>query len=146
MNDHALFLKMVHFTTAVHQVKHDITKDIRLDDITPAQYGILEYIAVSQPVALSQISDCQQMSMPNTSREIKKLIEKQFCEKSVSSEDRRKQYIKLSSKGQALMNQVFEHIQARFEERIGNASAADRQLIEQAIDLLYAKVFYSETI
>ncbi|MFH5184167.1 MarR family winged helix-turn-helix transcriptional regulator [Paenibacillus sp. TAB 01] len=81
MDPHVLFQKFVSFTASVHQVTQEMTKDVRPEAVTPVQYQILEYIAVSQPVTPSQISDCQHMSLPNTSREIKKLCEKRLCEK-----------------------------------------------------------------
>lgn len=142
MNKEALFRKFVTFTTAVHDVTHQMTKGIKPDDITPVQYSILEYIAVSQPVTLSEISDCKDMSMPNTSREIKKLSEKNLCEKYDDDEDRRKQLIRLSEAGQALMDDAFQRIDARFQDRIKEASPEELADIEHALDVLYTKVFY----
>ncbi|BAU28440.1 DNA-binding MarR family transcriptional regulator [Aneurinibacillus soli] len=142
MDKKAFFQKFVAFTTAVHQVTHEITKDVKPDDITPLQYSILEYIAVSQPVTLSQISDCQHMSMPNTSRELKKLSEKNLCEKRTVVEDRRKQYVHLSRKGEAIMDEAFKRIEARFLQRIKDASEEELEEINHALDVLHAKVFY----
>ncbi|MFD0677797.1 MULTISPECIES: MarR family winged helix-turn-helix transcriptional regulator [unclassified Paenibacillus] len=143
MDKKAFFQKFVSFTTAVLQVKHELTKDIKSDAITPVQYNILEYIAVSQPVTLSEISDCQHMSMPNTSRELKKLTEKNLCEKVAVTEDRRKQYIRLSEGGQAIMDEAFKRIEARFLQQMKDASAEDLQEIEKALDVLNSKVFHS---
>ncbi|MFE4710886.1 MarR family winged helix-turn-helix transcriptional regulator [Paenibacillus sp. NPDC056722] len=142
MDKSAIFQKFLTFTAAVHQISNDFTKDVRPGDITTVQYKILEYIAVSQPSTLSSISECMHMSMPNTSREIKKLSEKQFCEKVTDLEDRRKQYIRLSAKGEALMNEVFGRIEAQFDERLLNISEDELKELEQAIDLLHTKVFY----
>jgi MarR family transcriptional regulator, teicoplanin-associated locus regulator len=139
----AFFHKFVAFTTAVHQVTHEMTKDVKTDSITPVQYSILEYLAVSQPVTLSQISDCQHMSMPNTSRELKKLSEKNLCEKFAVSEDRRKQFIRLSPEGEAMMNQAFNSIEIRFLQRIKDASEEELEEIDRALDVLQSKVFYS---
>ncbi|MDF2662623.1 MAG: mhqR 1, partial [Paenibacillus sp.] len=138
----AFFHKFVAFTTAVHQVTHEITKDVKSAAITPVQYSILEYIAVSQPVTLSQISDCMHMSMPNTSRELKKLSDKQLCEKFDVAEDRRKQFIRLSRDGQTMMNEAFARIEARFLKRIQDVSDEDLKEIDRALDVLGAKVFY----
>jgi DNA-binding MarR family transcriptional regulator len=138
----ALFHKFVTFTTAIHEATHELTKDIKPDDITPVQYSILEYIAVSQPVTLSQISDCKHISMPNTSRELKKLSEKNLCEKFDVAEDRRKQFIRLSEAGQAMMNEAFERISGRFLKRIKDASEEDLADINRALDVLQTKVFY----
>ncbi|QRG67641.1 MarR family winged helix-turn-helix transcriptional regulator [Brevibacillus choshinensis] len=144
MDQTALFQKFVAFTTAVHQVKHEMTKDLKPDDITPVQYSILEYVAVQQPVTLSDISDCQHMSMPNTSREIRKLTEKGLLEKSAVAEDQRKQSIRLTQEGQAMMDEAFSRIEERFRKRILGASEEDLKMIEQALDVLQSKVFHTQ--
>jgi DNA-binding MarR family transcriptional regulator len=137
-----LFQKFVTFTTAVHQVTHDMTKDVRSESLTPVQYKILEYIAVSQPVTLSEISDCMHMSMPNTSRELRKLTEKHLCEKIADAEDRRKQSIRLSNEGHAMMGEVFQHIESQLTQRIGTVSDEELKEIERALDVLMSRVFY----
>lgn len=142
MDNNTLFQKFVTFTTAVHQITSEISKDVKSEALTPLQYKILEYIAVSQPVTLSEISDCMHMSMPNTSRELKKLTEKQLCERVTDPGDRRKQGITLSAAGQDMMNDAFRHIGVRFAERTGHLSEAERQEISRALDLLQEKVFY----
>ena len=142
MDKDALFQKFVGFTTAVHEITNELTKDVKSDSITPVQYKILEYIAISQPVTLSEISECMHMSMPNMSRELRKLSEKQLCTKVTDDEDRRKQMIQLSEAGQAMMGEAFQRIQARFDERIKDASEEELKEIELALDLLHNKVFY----
>lgn len=142
MDKNPLFQKFVAFTTAVHQVTNTITQGVKSEELTPLQYKILEYVTVSQPVTLSEISDCLHMSMPNTSRELRKLSEKQLCDKIMDPSDRRKQSIRLTAAGQALMNQSFQHIAGRFEERIAGVGNEERKEIERALDLLREKVFY----
>ncbi|MGN7762359.1 MarR family winged helix-turn-helix transcriptional regulator [Paenibacillus sp. 22594] len=142
MDNNSLFQKFVAFTTSVHQITSDISKDVKSESLTPLQYKILEYIAVSQPVTLSEISDCMHMSMPNTSRELKKLGEKQLCDKITDPADRRKQGITLSAAGEAMMNEAFQHIAVRFAERMGSVTDEERKEIERALDLLQQKVFY----
>ena len=142
MDNNSLFQKFVAFTAAVHQITSDITKDVKSEALTPVQYKIIEYIAVSQPVTLSEISDCMHMSMPNTSREVKKLTEKQLCERVTDPRDRRRQTITLSAAGEVMMNEAFQRIGGRFAQRIRHLSEAEHQEIEQALDLLQEKVFY----
>ncbi|MEK4404239.1 SMC-Scp complex subunit ScpB [Sporosarcina sp. FSL K6-6792] len=142
MDKKALFYKCVSFTTSVHRVTHELTKNTKSDSVTPVQYNILEYIAVSQPVTPSEISDCQHISMPNTSRELKKLSEKNLIEKSSDTEDRRKQYIRLSEDGETMMNESFACVEFRFLDRIQNASNKDLDAINQALDILQKKLFY----
>lgn len=140
----AYFQQFLTFITSVHEVTYDLTKDIKPDDITPVQYSILEYIAVSQPVTLSQISECKHISMPNTSRELKKLTEKNLCEKFDVAEDRRKQFIRLSEAGQAIMNEAFQRIGSRFLSRLSDTSPEELEEINRALQLLQSKVFYQE--
>ena len=142
MEKNAMFQRFVAFTAAVHQLTHDMTKDLAFEATSPLQYKILEYIFVSQPVTLSEISDCMHMSMPNTSRELKKLSEKQLCEKLTDLEDRRKQFIRLSEKGTAMMSEAFQHLELGFVKRIEGISQQELQEIEHALDLLHSKVFY----
>ncbi|MCO0597006.1 MarR family transcriptional regulator [Peribacillus butanolivorans] len=142
MDKNALFDKWVSFTTSVHQVTHELTQNAKSDSITPVQYNILEYITVSQPVTPSEISDCQHISMPNTSRELKKLSEKDLIEKLSDTEDRRKQYIRLSKEGETMMNEAFAIVESRFQSRIRNASKEDIEDIERAMDILQTKLFY----
>ena len=142
INKNALFNKLISFTTSVHQVTHDLTHNIKSDSLTTVQYKILEYIKVSQPVTLSDISDCQHISMPNTSREIKKLKEKNLIEKISNPEDRRKQSIRLSEEGEIMMNEAFSTIELRFLNRIQNVSDKDLEEIDQALDILQKKLFY----
>ncbi|MBP1989872.1 MarR family winged helix-turn-helix transcriptional regulator [Paenibacillus eucommiae] len=145
MNKSDFFHKIVAFTNSVHQVTHEFAKNVKSDAITPVQYSILEYLAVSQPVTLSQISDCQHMSMPNTSRELKKLSEKHLCEKFEVAEDRRKQYIRLSKAGETMMNEAFKSIEGRFLQRLEGVSEKELEEIEHALDILHSKLFYSGT-
>lgn len=141
MDKNKLFQQFVGFTSAVHQVTNDMTKDVKLEDITPLQYKMLEYIAVSQPLTLSEISDCLHISLPNSSREIKKIMDKQLCEKVMDANDKRKFHIRLTKKGTAMMNDVFEQIEHRFQERIKSLSESELQEVEQALYLLKTKVF-----
>lgn len=141
MDKSNLFQQFVHFTTAVHQVTNDMTKHAKIDDITPVQYKMLEYIYVSQPVTLSEISDCLHISLPNSSRELKKLIEKQLCEKVIDDTDRRKSQVRLTLLGTTKMNEVFQHIEQKFQERISNLSETELEEIEKAIQILNRDIF-----
>nr|WP_218015253.1 MarR family transcriptional regulator [Brevibacillus dissolubilis] len=141
MVDNQLFQKFVRFITAVHENSKEMTKGIQLESVTPVQYRILEYIYVSEPVTISQISECIDMSMPNMSRELKKLTEKQLCEKITDVHDRRKQYISLSEKGRGMMDQAFREIEVRFMGLMGSLTEEERAEVERALEVLQSKVF-----
>lgn len=142
MDKTVLFLKCVSFTNSVYRVTHELTKNAKSNSITQVQYNILEHIAVNQPVTISEISDCQHSSLSNTSRELRKLSEKNLIERIHDDEDRRKQYVRLSKDGQTMMDEAFACIQSRFLDRIQNTSKEDLEEIESALDILQAKLFY----
>lgn len=142
MDNKELFYKLVSFTASVHRVTSELTKNAKPNSISQVQYNILEYIAVSQPVTPSEISDCQNMSMSNTSRELSKLSDKNLIEKINDSKDRRKQFINLSEDGKVVMDEAFTIIETQFLNRIQTASKEDLAEIGHAIDTLQKKLFY----
>ncbi|MDQ0062684.1 MarR family winged helix-turn-helix transcriptional regulator [Paenibacillus harenae] len=144
MEKKELFQQLIAFITDVHQMKHNVTKGFSIEDITPAQYGILEFIAVSQPVTVSEISECKDMSMPNTSRELKKLIDKSLCWKYDADEDKRKQYVRLAPKGEELMGNVFAHMENWVGERVRGLSGEELEQLSQAMELLRSTIFRIE--
>lgn len=99
------------------RVLYQIRKDLKPEGITQGQMEILEYIFYNGKANLSHISDCLYMSMPNASREVKKLTEKGFLTKDYDEEDKRTHKIVLSDKGQAVMKEVFEACVRRVQER-----------------------------
>lgn len=142
MNKQTLFNNLVSFINSVHNVTHELTKDAKSESISQVQYKILEYIAFNEPVTPSDINDCLNMALPNTSRELRKLSEKQLIEKVSHPQDRRKQTICLSKHGQALMNDALSTIESRFLKRIEHATEKELNDINQALAILQNKLFY----
>lgn len=142
MDERKLFQKFITFTASVHQLKHALTNDLRPTNLTPIQYNILEYISINEPAIPSDISSCHQMSLPNTSRELKNLMEKNLINKFTDEKDRRKQYIVLSDEGKEVMNLVFHEVEQILKKRIDTLSGEQLQEIATAMELLQNKVFY----
>jgi len=141
MDHGALFQKFVAFTSSVHEVTHELTRGVKSEDVTPVQYKILEYMIFSQPVTPSEIAECVDLSLPNTSRELRKLTEKGLCEKATDDADRRRQLFRLSADGQTMMGRVFAQAQQGFEQRIAGLTEKELQELEGALELLQKKVF-----
>lgn len=136
-----LFQQTVAFVASVHQVHTEWTKLIPMEGITPLQYRIIEYLMVHQPLSPSQISACMDVSMPNTSRELKKLTDKGLCVKFNDPSDRRKQYFQLSPVGEQYMGQAFACMQAQLSTQLESLSEAELGRITEAMQLLQATVF-----
>lgn len=141
MNKKELFNKLITFTTSVHRLTNELTKNVKPNSLSQVQYKILEFIAVNQPVTPSEINDCLNLTISNTSRELGKLDEKKLIERINDSKDKRKQYIHLSRDGDILMKEVFGTIESRFLSRILHTSDEDLKEIQLAIDILQKKLF-----
>ena len=140
----SVFQQVVTLVASAHQLHYDMTKGMPMHDLTPLQYDILEFLAVEQPILLSQLSECKGISMPNMSREIRKLTEKGLCEKTGDAEDRRKSYIRLTKSGEDRMGEAFDHMWARFSQRITNIPDTELSKLSEAMELLEATLFKSE--
>jgi DNA-binding MarR family transcriptional regulator len=142
MNRNQFFQAVRSFIGNVHASTHALTKDARPNEITPQQYSILEYVIFSKAVTTSQVADCLNISLPNASRELKKLSRLELIVKETDEKDRRKTTISLSEQGQNLMLHTFERIQKNFWEQAGQLSENEMQLIISSMNVLGKKVFF----
>lgn len=141
MDKKILFNKLITFTASVERTVQEFSKDAKPDMVTPVQFSILQYITINKLVTLSQISHCEDISMSNASREIKKLENMDLIEKIDDIEDKRKQFIRLSINGEIIMNTAFSHIESRFLNIINELSESNLEDIYNAIDLLNHSLF-----
>jgi len=138
-----VFQQTVTLITSAHQLHYDMTKNMPIQELTPLQYEILEFLAVEQPLMVSQISECKGISMPNMSREIRKLTEKGLCEKFGDAEDRRKQYVRLTKSGEERMAEAFQHMRNLFNHKLDNIPETELSKIFEAMKLLESTIFSS---
>lgn len=137
----AFFQQITSFIAAVHNVHHDMKKSLPLHGLTAQQYEIMEYLAIEQPLTPSRISECKGISLPNTSRELRKLIEKGLCEKYDDPTDRRKQYIRLSAAGEKYMAEAFAHLQTELWRLLEGTDSEELDRMSAAMAILQATVF-----
>jgi DNA-binding MarR family transcriptional regulator len=142
MNKNLFFQTIISFIGNVHANTHSLMKDARSNEITPQQHSILEYVFFSKAVTTSQVADCLNISLPNASRELKKLSKLELIAKETDKKDRRKTTISLSEQGQNLMLHTFERIQKNFWEQAGQLSENEMQLIISSMNVLGKKVFF----
>ncbi|MGM0964401.1 MAG: MarR family winged helix-turn-helix transcriptional regulator [Bacillota bacterium] len=135
------FKEFVAFASTFSELKHDLMNKVKPANLTTLQYLILEQLAVSEPLTPSEIADCQHMSLPNVSRELKKLHEKQFIDKKEDPVDKRKHVITLSDQGRACMNEAFMHIEKMLIDRLSSSDIEQVDDIVQALRLLNRTIF-----
>ena len=142
MDKNHFFQAVMNFIGNVHASTHFLTKDARSNKITPQQHSILEYVFFSKEETTSQVADCLNISLPNASRELKKLFKLDLIVKESNAKDRRKTTISLSEPGQNLMLRTFERIQKKFWKQAGELSEDEMKSIIFSMDILEKKVFF----
>ncbi|MCP3872104.1 MAG: winged helix DNA-binding protein [Desulfobacteraceae bacterium] len=142
MDKNQFFQIVMNFIGNVHASTHFLTKDARSNKITPQQHSILEYVFFSKAVTTSQVADCLNISLPNASRELKKLFKLDLIVKESDAKDRRKTTISLSEPGQNLMLRTFERIQKDFWKQAGELSEDEMKSIISSMVVLDKKVFF----
>ncbi|MDM5299092.1 MarR family transcriptional regulator [Bacillus pumilus] len=141
MKNPYFFKEFLAFASTFSELKHDMMSKVKPSDLTTLQYLILEQLAVSEPLTPSEIAECQHMSLPNVSRELKKLHEKQFIDKQEDRDDKRKHVIMLSDKGRACMNEAFQMIESMLMNSLSPSDIEQMDDIVQALRLLNQTIF-----
>ena len=121
-------------------------KDARSSKITPGQHSILEYIFFGKNVTTSQVADCLNISLPNASREWKKLSELDLIKKAADKTDKRKAAISLSESGQLLMQSTFKKIEKNFWQKSGELSDQEMASMVTAMKTLQEKLFFTPNL
>ncbi len=141
MNNRDFFKEIITFVANVHASTHTMKKGANADEVTPLQHSVLSYLFFEQGVTTSQIADCLNISLPNTSRELKKLFKQDLLIKEPCLDDKRKFSISLSEKGMELMLITFQRMEDNFWQENGDFTDAEKQEIITAARLLNEKVF-----
>lgn len=111
------------------------------EHVTPVQYSMMEYLYFNENKSVGDISQCMFLSMPNASREIKKLKELGLLDKQVSNSDKRTIYIKLSAEGRKTMDQAFERIFELANKMYPNLSADKQNEVIESIGKIEMNLF-----
>jgi DNA-binding MarR family transcriptional regulator len=133
--------QLIHFGSQFDMLSHSLFKVIQPNDLTPVQFEMLKYFAYNTDVTLSKLADCLDMNIPNTSREVKKLVEKNLLKKRVSDTDKRVVYVEISETGQALMYKLIGELDALICERYAHLNEADLKKMEKALEILNGLLF-----
>ena len=128
------------FGFGFNKLSFELLEEIKPEGITSAQFKILQYLSDGELITLSQISCCLGMSVPNTSREVKKLFEKDLLQKTHSPKDKRVSFITLSPAGSELMHAAFTRLKANISRRYAHLRNDEISDIVKALALISEKL------
>ncbi|MDC7231618.1 MAG: MarR family transcriptional regulator, partial [Spirochaetales bacterium] len=109
-----LFFRAADLITKIHDMEADLEAQGGDHEITSLQSNLLKILYFSGPQNLSGLSHCMHMNLPNSSREVKKLTELGYIQKTSSPDDRRKTELSLTVRGKEKVNLSMDEMKAAF--------------------------------
>lgn len=140
MTNQQLPRQLVEFAIAFNKMSHQLLTAVRPEGMTPLHFELLHFLLTEQVATLTQIAQCVGMSLPNTSREIRKLQEKQLVGKTADKQDKRVQYVSLSPAGLELMQASSLKLEQLVKERYDGLNETEAAAVSEAIAVLSGKL------
>lgn len=128
------------FGFGFNKLSYELLEEIKPEGITSVQFKILQYLSDSERITLSQISCCLGMSVPNTSREVRKLFEKSLIRKITDEHDKRVSFITLSPEGAELMNAAFARLKKKISAKYAHLKSTEIDEVIKALAMISEKL------
>ncbi|QWU16102.1 DNA-binding transcriptional regulator, MarR family [Paenibacillus sophorae] len=132
--------KLRTFGTEFSKVTRHLLTEIKPEEITLLQFEILHFLYTEGSATFGQIGACTGMSLPNTSREVKKLIQKKLVTKRADIKDKRVYFVELSPSGKELMTASSSKLERLISGQYAHLNPEDVSEVMQALDLLSEKL------
>jgi len=123
-----------------NKLSYELLEEIKPEGITSVQFKILQYLSDGECITLSRISCCLGMSIPNTSREVKKLFEKTLIQKKPDEHDKRVSFITMSPTGAELMNAAFARLKKNISAKYAHLESGEIDEVIKALALISEKL------
>jgi DNA-binding MarR family transcriptional regulator len=128
------------FSQVYGQLEYDTITAGRPDILTPVQYNLMIFLMFNEGKNLTEIAECLSLSLPNASREVRRLTQLELIEKRQSTEDKRTYTIFVSRKGRNLMNDAMGLVLEKLDARLAHCSKTDKKEITSALFYLAEKL------
>jgi len=135
-----LALALEKFGFGFNKLSYELLEEIKPAGITSVQFKILQYLSDGELITASQISSCLGMSVPNTSREVKKLNDKNLILKKTDENDKRVSFITLSQTGAEVMNTTFTRLKKNISIRYAQLKPGEIDETIKAMELISEKL------
>lgn len=130
---------MLQFAHIYGKFEHNVIIQSKPEILTQLQYRLMILISPKSK-SPSEISQCLDISLPNTSREIRQLIAMELLTKVQDDKDKRKHYIHLSPLGESMMYESQARIQDILDKTLCQYSKEELEEMAHAFDLLSRKL------
>lgn len=138
---HEKFLsELVQFGIRFSQLSGDLLGVARPAELTPTQFEILQIIAHDQGATLSSICECSKISLPNGSRELRKLRDLGLVVKGEVSTDKRLSSFALTQEGQQMIHNAYQRLAQEAWGRYGHFEPQDLDHLAHCLATLREKL------
>lgn len=141
MDKDIIFKRTAAFISNLHDLESSLSTGADKGNLTPLQHSILQILYFTNPKTLSALSECMNMNMPNTSREVKKLTELNLISKSQSENDKRITNLSLTAEGSAIIETGLNHMRDEFFRNTGSWSERRIKRFLESLDVLEQDLF-----
>lgn len=128
--------------SGVSTVLFELQNGTKPTSITQVQFDILEYLYFNDCKDLSCISACMYLSMPNASREVKKLTEKKLLTKEHDTKDKRRYLIRLTQEGKDMMEDVLNQLYKKANEKYKHMTDEDQARLQKHMDAIVKELLF----
>lgn len=128
------------FGIGFSKLTHAMLIEVKPEEVSLLQFEVLHFLYTEDAVTFGRIAACTGMSLPNTSREVKKLMEKSLVTKTPGTADKRTVFVHLSPAGEELMAAASEKLANRIAERFAHLDGEDIREVRSALSLLSEKL------
>ena len=105
-------------------------------DLTIPQFRTLLFLQRNPGVALHQVAQHLGLTPPTVSKMVSRLLSRGMIERPVSTSDRRRVELRLTARGNALIDRVRGETVTKFAERLEKLAPVEREMMISALGLL----------
>lgn len=132
------------FFVSSQKTLYEFTFGTRPNETTQIQYNILEMLYFTPGKQLMDIGECLGLSMPNASREIKKLTEKGYMKKEQDTTDRRNHHLYLTQNGQQIVKGSLDAVVEKMNKVYHDLSDKEQDELMNNMHMLMDKFFIKD--
>lgn len=132
--------ELLQFGIRFSQLSGDLLGIAKPDMLTPVQFEVLQVIGHQSNVSLSSLCVCTKLSLPNGSREVRKLTELGLVSKTSSANDKRQTFLALTELGQTVLGGAYQKLSAEAWGRYGHYSTVELDDLAQCLRKLTSKL------
>ncbi len=107
--------------------------------ITRREWRILSFLAEREGALSSQLAEHAMLDRARTSRTLTSLAAKKLVSRQPRPSDRREVHVFLTEEGRRLYGEIYPRVAAINREIVSTLSAAERELLDRAVDTLQAQ-------